>query len=119
MKEGINYELKDGKITVATYQSMEDDIFCRKLLNMGIQKENFKMQKDFSESEIKRSTESIEKAKENIIQMEKNIEMITSDVEKAYQFLKSIHREDLILKVDNEIETKKKEAEAQMAMHQQ
>ena len=63
MNEGINYELKDGKIVVSTLQNLTDEIFVKKITNLGLQKENFAMQRDFSQNEIARNEEAIENAK--------------------------------------------------------
>lgn len=112
MKSGLNFKIENDRIEISTAQSVDFDEFVKRIANIEAQKENFKMQKNFSNNQI-------EEAKKNIEIIEKNTAAAEEDLEKAYQFLRLNHREDLIKKIEAKVEeTKKQMAAAQMQQAQ-
>jgi hypothetical protein len=57
----------------------------------------------------------IETAQKTIENLEKNIGYATEDLEAAYRFLKTNHREDILLKINSKVDEFKKETEKSKA----
>lgn len=115
IKDGLSFELIDGKVKISTNQIIDEDEFAKRIASIESKKKNFKMQIDFMMSQI-------EENKKNIDIQLKNIEFAEEDLTDAYKFLHDNNRKDIILKIDTKIEEiekqNKADAEKQMAMQQ-
>lgn len=115
MKEGnIEFSTKDDKLTISTHQEFEPEKFVDVVLNMVMRRGQMGIQKDYFNAEIIKNEKAIEDAKKYIENSDKNIDNISEDIEKAKKFLQSIHREDLLLKLENKAEEQRLMMEKQM-----
>jgi hypothetical protein len=115
MKEGsIEFSTKDEKFTISTHQMFDPDKFVDVVLSMVMRKTQMEAQKEYFNAEIIKNEKAIEDAKKYIENSEKNVEMVSEDIEKARNFLRSVHREDLLIKLDNKAEENRKMLEEQM-----
>ena len=98
---GVGFKiLSDGRFELSTAAVVDADELVNRIVSIESQKENFKMQAEMAKNQI-------ELAKMNIESLEKNIGYATDDLEKAYQFLKANHREDLLIKIEKRVNENK------------
>ena len=112
MSESEIFKMVDGKVNISTEQLVDVEDFVRRVVNINAHKKNFEIQIQNMEQEIEYATKTIEIQKENIKRAEKSLDY-------AYNFIRSNHREDIILKIEKQIEEAEKIAKEQMAKQEQ
>ena len=112
MKEGLDFKMVDGKVQISTSQTVDVEEFTRRIASIESKKTNFKMQ-------IKYMEDQIEEHKKNIEMNTKNISIADEDLNDAYQFLRSNHREDVILQIEKKRQEIETQMQAQLAAAQQ
>jgi hypothetical protein len=93
MEQEVDFNLEDGKTVLKINQKLTDEEFSGRVEN--IKNSIFNMQKEIESNtkEILRLGKTSEDTKKFIANAEK-------DYEKAINFLKKIHKEDLIIKIE-------------------
>lgn len=93
-EEGVNFSEVDGKYKIATAQIIDEDELLKRIAGIEIQKHRFQQEIVLAEAQIEQSKETIELQKKNIAYAEE-------DLMKAYEFLRTAGKEELIVKIEN------------------
>lgn len=112
MSGELEFKYINGNYQILTEQTITEDQLIRRLVNLEVQKENFKTQIENANAQIESSKKAIEVSN-------KNIELASEDLRKAYHFLESNHRSDIKMKIESEVKKLKEEFENQQKMQQQ
>lgn len=86
----MNFKLVDKQVVIQTESAIEMDEFVRRVIGLHRQIRQ-------GNSEIKKMENDLEASKSNLVKMQE-------DIDYSFKFLKSIHRTDLTMKIEKEVE---------------
>lgn len=103
MEQKTEFKMKDGVCKITSEYEMTMEEFADKVLNLERKKVQALSSIEMVNKNIENAQREIEGGKNYMEQIAKDVENITKETEKAYQFLKSNHQEQLIIKIENQL----------------
>ena len=96
MKQDVDFKMSDGKCILEIVQELDDEEFVGRVVNIGKQLYNMNNSIKENSKQVLDLGKQSEQTKEMIVNVEK-------DLEKAKNFLKKNHKENLIIKIDEQV----------------
>lgn len=102
MNKDMDFKLVGKNVIIKTEASVEMDEFVRRVIGLHRQQRQ-------GEGEITKMEKDFEVSKMNLVKMQE-------DIDYSFKFLKSIHRTDLTMKIEKEVEEMRKMEEKYSAV---